>query len=971
MVGGVIGKNIQGTQNFQRERAKSMTVPIARNLMLKNAPTLPGGIGSEVSQAGRGETKAVNRETQDDDFDIVTDEDTDYDSEDYEAEMSGVVRNDAKALKKKNDGDDLNLEDDEETDYDTEDLEVELRHQVEEESGTKEKNGTKDSRSGRDEGRSEMRARSRSEPVNVTGTNSKDDVFSEIIDEDDEETGDDDFQPQDLPRSSSKEFTKTELKTLTGTDEETESDTTEDENGPGNNIQPKKEWFEEHFDRAEQRKASPQVKAGNQKPEVVVEEKVPERPQLENEAFDEVEIEMRIGIKDDGKILNDDVKKPFKDRVREKLADAFSKLKTGFDNFKFFMSDLLNKKQMDRPSTNVTEARLDRKHAFLDKPDAYQINAYNKDGLERFTKVKWTGNVHEDSKIYNSISNKMTHLEKNIRGALSDKEAELQREFGKDLNSARRRLSVQKGDLGRTVQLLEGQISQSKDEDYKKKLGVKLEKSKLELAECTSKLERLKLDDFPSKLRLEYVQNIVAKSREIYLSEVSVGDLEILARKFRNDGHESKASFVDNLIQELGRRPVTASKEQLQEMRKDRDEEIEANFTPSIEYDAVTAFGQIKGTPTQISLSLNKMLRDFARDQADPGKNPDGLTLEAFIDQKMKKIVITVSSHELGRADVVNLGNVAKELRSKGQEDRAKLLDIFISKINWLRSPDGAREHYLPLVKRDLAIEKGPGTFLRNSNDPLAVAIGNMMNAIGMNTYREKVLKLVVDICKDLKGDKPTDELKQLVKQNKDLKSWGKGEGFPPELAEKIMEFSREFFQAVSMLEMPEDVQNMFNLLSDEIMKRGTANEGEVLDENDRRLTPKQKNEFVHKLFADQVVLKVISPILTIDLIQQATDPDVRSMLGIFKLVAGFSQDVANQSNLDAPNPNPPQILPEGVDGEVIDPIANPRQKLANDIYKGAVQLADIQDGMFMNFGMRPEATSQSIRNLPVYELTD
>ena len=167
MFGKISNNPVLINQGVKLERSMSTTIPIARNMMLKNAPTLPGGLGSTVSQTGQGGTKSVNRSKQEDDFEILTDEDTEYGSDDYEAETHGLVKNDAKVTKKTNDDNGVITEDNEDTFEDTDELQNELRDLVDYESKDKKKDVRKNEHKS-DDLNFETRGRSKSEPVKVS-----------------------------------------------------------------------------------------------------------------------------------------------------------------------------------------------------------------------------------------------------------------------------------------------------------------------------------------------------------------------------------------------------------------------------------------------------------------------------------------------------------------------------------------------------------------------------------------------------------------------------------------------------------------------------------------------------------------------------------------------------------------------------------------------------------------------------------
>ncbi|MDO6966460.1 coiled-coil domain-containing protein [Rhizobium alvei] len=996
MVGGVIGKNIQGTQNFQRERAKSMTVPIARSLALKNAPTLPSGIGSKASQTGQGETKAVNRSTQDDDFDILTDEDTDYDSEDYEAEDHGFVKNDAKGVSKKDDDSDASSKDDDDTFEDTDKLQNDIVDLLDQEAKSSEEDDHES-----DDSSFKTRGRSKSEPIKFERVTKQDDTHSEFVDDDLEESEDFDFGPNDLSTLQNKTVASIELKKQPIVEEETESDTTEE-----NDAQPQKDWVERQLEKAIWGNAKvgakaeikaevkpevlPEVQPGNQNPQVVVAKDLPDLQQFGLEEHGE--IEAGIGVNDGGKILNDDIKKPFKERAKEKLADVFSKMKTGWESFKFALSDLFVETSVPHPSKDGHEARLDRKHFFLEPSRPELNNVHNVDAMEAFLNINWTGDTYKDSKIFHKISNMLTKLEGNARRDFESLKGQLP-SLERDLAGLRKEQKKLRG----YVDHLKEAIKKSVSEETRNKNLEKVELRIKELQDCNKKIEdakqkikKLNIDgSTPDMVRLENARNLVASSSDLHLSEVSLADLQILANKFASIGHESKAKFVRTLISEIELREIKSSPEELKQMRRDRDEEIkENNYKPTLSYKTKLALDHFNVNVTdesideklsesaktlrrkeieeqkalnmkqdlpKVSLNMRKMLADLKSDYAAIGQDPGAPTFEEFMEDQVYEMVKSAKVHQIKDFHPETIGEIVKELRNQGHEERAKLLALVSAKVVYIKSPKGQEEIYRPIVMDGLAQSNNAETFLRSGSDEIAVAMATLMNASGMETFRDQVTDLVFNFAKELDEDQDIKALMERI-QKEQIAGWANGmtEG----VAKKIAKIAIRLQEEIGKLEIPPGVKKLFGELSKQFLERPTVDEKVGEQDRGNGLTERDKNIFVHKIFADQLFLKVINPAITTSLpVANAKNEISKSVVRLMSMVSAFSQDSANQSNLKDPKAGK-------VDKYLNVKTEGPQGQFALDIFGLSVELAKRQDQMFIKAGLRPEATSKNILNL-------
>lgn len=664
-------------------------------------------------------------------------------------------------------------------------------------------------------------------------------------------------------------------------------------------------------------------------------------------------------------------------KLKAKLSEFLSKARVFLDNFKFKFFEAISGRNPPNSSTDAGEARIDRKHNLLDTSKSRPIDLSGPNSLEALASVKWTGDLYKDSKLFARISNQLTKVESHIRVEYSKKLTEVESlqktlkshesdelklkakiEFNekkiKELTPPEGQSSDQgAGEVtensGTSAQSPEmtleeatkkfregsntGKVSQQSLEYFTKEY----EKNKQLLEECQQKINDTKLsitnvgiERFePDTARRALARSLVAQSSQLHLSELSREDLNKLHAKFTEVEHPSKSRFIQEIVLALDNHPVTKSKDELAQMRLDRDEELAVGYVPVFDYKSSKAVENLGKSPEKISLHLREMLKGLSEDGVNDHK------------AAVTEIIRTTRIEDLEGFDIAQMSEVAEELSKQGRDDRARLLKTFIEVTEFARTDKGATKIFEQTALQGIATQKDPGDFLRLSGNELPIAIKSMLDAHGMKTFGAQVSQLVVQFCKGLINDKDITALKE------DLKKAGvKGlssSDMDPNLAVRIGAVALKFQDEVSKLKLPPEVKTLFEKFSKGFLDRPTVDETTPSIQKGTGLTEKEKDTFIHKLYADQIFLKVIGPAMT-KVTQGSSDPEVKSMEGIMGIASVIVQRTASQVGLQ-----------KGV-------VKTEHPPVTNALVETRILLSKKQDEFFIQQGgMRAQATSMKL----------
>lgn len=621
-----------------------------------------------------------------------------------------------------------------------------------------------------------------------------------------------------------------------------------------------------------------------------------------------------------------DEKPSFREAVKKNTPSLLQKMKTTFKNIKFNFLDFVADKSGPMTSRSGAEAKLDRKHAYFDKSGAPEIK-HGPHALEAFANLKWTGDTKKDEKTFLQISNQLSTLSSKIYAK--------ENEYRVQINDARKKL----GEL------------ESKKTDYKP-------------GEYESEKKRLENSIFENQIRLSNegsysvawkteAKTVISKASQLHLSELDRDFLLVLKEKFIEIGHESKAIFIDSMITELADTTVTATKDQLAEMRAARDEELLENYTSAIDYKVGTSIDVLNKRNDKVSINLGKILIDMKSDFRKSSPNGGEKEFKEFRDSNVDLMISKSSVMTLENFNETNMRFIAKQLRLHGNADRADLLDVMISKISKFNSPEYKIQIYKPVVEEALSSAKTAHTFLRSGSEKLSVALRSVMNAQGMAAFEKSTQELLTNFCKNIKDD---DVIALRDEINEKKITTFSNQNMTTDLAEKIANLAIRLQQDLAELKFDDSLKNQFVEFSKILTSRPNIEEGVNDEKLENGLTEKDKNIMLHQMFADQLFLKTISPVMS-NYLSTSKDKEVKLMAPLMKLVSVLVQRSANQQGL----------LPN--EQKIEDKPKDKAEKIPENIEKHlmgkAILLANAQDEMFVNFGMRKDAMSKKMLNLP------
>ena len=289
-----------------------------------------------------------------------------------------------------------------------------------------------------------------------------------------------------------------------------------------------------------------------------------------------------------------------------------------------------------------------------------------------------------------------------------------------------------------------------------------------------------------------------------------------------------------------------------------------------------------KSGPDKVIANTKSMIEDL--------KTREGVTAEN-LQEKIKAAVRDVvkggTAFDLAKLDATHLRFIAKQ--SKDPNVSLALTQL-ASDVEASKRPEDAKAMFEKLGTD--AMSQPPGTFLRGTGDAGAAAVRKIASSLGI----DKDSSSIASVVKTLKATTGVKELDASLKTARDLKETDmisgkpmKGEiktskspGLLPAEAESLKELSIDYLSKLKEKMAPnKEVKAYLTELSQEIMKRDD-------------LTPKEKNQLVFRLYADQVFLKIVSPITGREAKDTSAKVDVAVRSPALLIAGDFVQQAAN-----------------------------------------------------------------------------
>lgn len=257
-----------------------------------------------------------------------------------------------------------------------------------------------------------------------------------------------------------------------------------------------------------------------------------------------------------------------------------------------------------------------------------------------------------------------------------------------------------------------------------------------------------------------------------------------------------------------------------------------------------TATANSKGFDTLVS----KLVEDIATRQQDKKHNPDDLDPTAFRDKVFGTILQQSTELAMDSIDVTKLRQHAERLGNEGKGAEADLVRAYADKVEYARTPDGAKELFEDLAKNAMREQK-PDTFLRGTANEGVAAVKKLVQANGGAEFKNKVIEATKPLMQ-------SPEFKQLMS---DLKEAGIAnlsnspkQGMTKEMADRLGDFALKMMDAISKVDVPEGAKEVLKMLGSEIGKRDDFQQ--------------HGSEMMSRLYSDQLFLKQVGKGLTADL---------------------------------------------------------------------------------------------------------
>jgi hypothetical protein len=342
------------------------------------------------------------------------------------------------------------------------------------------------------------------------------------------------------------------------------------------------------------------------------------------------------------------------------------------------------------------------------------------------------------------------------------------------------------------------------------------------------------------------VKEMLSKAPLDELQALNIDTLMEIAGSFAITNQNNKAIFAQVLYSELERfGDLSDGDAVVKQQNKLLDEVAATRSGGTSKYDKpdtkVELADLVSGPPHEISNHLTSLLERWNNEATSNETNPHQLNPTEYRQVALLRLFQKNEASKLRGLDPQKAESLMKVFLKQGQLEKAKAMSEILDLIEQSATPEGANEMFKDLALNEMRKASNGKIFLRSTTDEGTSAVKKLMNVSGASQIEGHILELV----RELNNNPRIQDLnRRFVELGKPRFS---DQRLPNDLGMELGALALELMQGIYKSPIPKEVTSLLSELA------GT------LPQND------QTDSFKHKLYTDQLVLKIASPMLALN----------------------------------------------------------------------------------------------------------